>query len=207
MKTPGFITSHPWLVVTSAARAGELCNTLGEARVGALLSIADPFDGKRPRRHVFERLGENAIRLDFDDVESAVPVLGDGEAVVVPDAQHVDRILRFGRRVRVAGVDGRILVHCFAGRSRSTAAAFILLCAEHGPGREADAMRELLTACERAPLPNLLMCRIADELLERGGALLRVAQQQNDAPEDAECEGNKPVTGTALLAAVRRGDL
>ncbi len=208
-----FITSHPSLVVCSAARATELC-TRAQDEIRAVISISDPppFKESRPPRHVFESLlslRRSVSILNFRDTEDAT-------LVNCPDLEHIERIVRFSRDVDGRGVypnnsknpeRRRLLVHCFAGRSRSTTAAFIMLCDKHGAGNEGAAMTELLTACERAPLPNMHMCRLADGLLRRDGALVRVAQEQNDNPRDAECEHGRPVTGTALLAAIRRGEL
>lgn len=135
----------------------------------------------------------------------------------VPNPLHVERILKWSRAVlgsnlhalrrKQIGQEPRIIVHCTAGRSRSSAAAFIILCDQLGPGHEEEAMRQLLTACERTPLPNTLLVNHADKILERNGAMLRVAEKQNDEPQDCEADSNKPVTGTALLAGIRKGIL
>jgi len=68
-----------------------------------------------------------------------------------------------------------MLVHCWAGISRSTAAAFTLLCDRAGPGAEHD-IAEMLR--ERAPhaQPNRLIVRLADQVLGRNGAMVRAIE-------------------------------
>src|ERR1043166_6710854 len=48
-----------------------------------------------------------------------------GEVCPAPAAHHIDSLREFGRG---ATADAPMLVHCWAGVSRSTAAAYILLC-------------------------------------------------------------------------------
>ncbi len=206
-----FITSHPSLVVCSAERATELCNEpMTRANIAGLLSIADPppYVAKRPHQNVLDALIHERAAvglMDFRDLITETD--GDGSAYVnIPTRAHAERVLSWFHSVATRP-GARIVVHCTAGRSRSSAAAFIMLCDRLGPGKEAEAMAELLKACERTPLPNTLLVKFADELLGRKGEMIRVAQAQNDDPQDCEADGNKPVTGTALLAAIRRGEL
>jgi predicted protein tyrosine phosphatase len=86
-----------------------------------------------------------------------------------PARDHVDRLIAFGRDW---DANAPMLVHCWAGVSRSTAAAFTLLCDRAGPGAELE-LAEMLR--ERAPhaQPNRLLVRLADEALGRGGAMVR----------------------------------
>ena len=59
-----------------------------------------------------------------------------------------------------------MLVHCWAGVSRSMAAAYILLCDRAGPGYELEIARALRARASHAS-PNTLMVRLADEALTR----------------------------------------
>ena len=65
---------------------------------------------------------------------------------------------------------GPMLVHCYAGVSRSTAAALIILC-QYNPGREMEAALALRWAAPHAK-PNLRMIAIADQLLKCDGNLI-----------------------------------
>jgi predicted protein tyrosine phosphatase len=103
------------------------------------------------------------LRLGIDDVGD--PANADNP----PGRAHVERLLAFGR-----GWDGRspLLIHCWAGISRSMASAFILLCDRLGQVREMDIA---LAMRRRAPHanPNTLLVRHADEALGREGRMVK----------------------------------
>jgi predicted protein tyrosine phosphatase len=104
---------------------------------------------------------ERHLKLALNDV------VEDVEAMAPPTRDHVSRLVEFGRRWEA---DAPILLHCWAGVSRSMAAGYILLCDRAGPGREFEIARALR---ERAPhaCPNALMIRHADKLLARDGRM------------------------------------
>jgi predicted protein tyrosine phosphatase len=64
-----------------------------------------------------------------------------------------------------------ILIHCHAGISRSTAAAYALACQQAGPGHEAD-LAMTLRALSAAATPNPRMIALADDLLGREGKMI-----------------------------------
>jgi predicted protein tyrosine phosphatase len=130
----------------------------GVTHVVSILDPAwpDPTDFERyaPHRRIVYR---------FDDVVE----VGLGYSAPTPD--NVAAILDLGRELMDEPVD-RLLIHCHAGVSRSTAAAAILM-AQSNPGREREVFEELERVRPHS-WPNALMLRIADALLERNGALL-----------------------------------
>lgn len=114
-----------------------------------------------PERHL--RLGVNDIVEPMDDM-------------VAPDETVVGRILAFGRTW-----DGErpMLIHCWAGISRSTAAAFLLAC-EHSPA--ADERRIALALRKAAPhaSPNRRIVALADEQMGRGGRMIAAVEAMGD---------------------------
>jgi len=62
------------------------------------------------------------------------------------------------------------LIHCWAGISRSSAAAFAIAC-DRNPGFERDIADELRRRSPSAT-PNRLMVRLADDLLRRDGRMV-----------------------------------
>ena len=87
------------------------------------LHIATP-KGIDPERH---------LRLLMHDI--AEPA----EGYVAPESSHVADLISFAKSWDRTSP---LLVHCWAGISRSTAAAYIVLCDLHGPGHEASARLE-----------------------------------------------------------------
>jgi len=83
----------------------------------------------------------------------------------------VRRIIEFAESVR--GLTGKVLIHCEAGVSRSTAAALIIYACWLGPGGERLAMERVL-AQRPIAMPNRRMVGLADKLLARRGQLLAV---------------------------------
>ena len=76
-------------------------------------------------------------------------------------------VLDFGRNT---GHQRALLIHCWAGISRSSAAAFAMAC-DRNPGFERDIAVELRRRSPSAT-PNRLMVRLADDLLERDGRMV-----------------------------------
>jgi predicted protein tyrosine phosphatase len=113
-------------------------------------------------RFLVEARGE-ILRLDFNDTANP------GEAGS-PQAGHIGEIIRFGLTVPE---DGRLLVHCMAGVSRSTAAAWAILCARH-PERSAEELFWEVMDLRPIARPNVLMTALADKSLKRKGEMVMV---------------------------------
>ena len=86
---------------------------------------------------------------------------------VLPAETHVAELLGFvGKWDRAEP----LLIHCFAGVSRSTAAAFIAACAL-APRRDEAEIARALRAASPTATPNALLVALADAALERGGRM------------------------------------
>src|SRR6185295_5065644 len=106
-----------------------------DARTTHAVSILDP-DSEEPDG--FATLAtENLLRLRFHDVIERMP------GVSPPDNGHIAAILKFGTAMKFHDAP-RLLIHCHAGISRSTATAIILL-AHRGESAEA-AVHRVVTA-------------------------------------------------------------
>jgi predicted protein tyrosine phosphatase len=117
------------------------------------------------------------VRLAFHDIAEARPGL------IAPDIQTMQAILDFGRDETGARP---MLIHCWAGISRSSAAAFAIAC-DRNPGFERDIAMELR---RRAPAvtPNRLMVALADDLLQRDGRMIAAIEAIGRGAEAAEGE-------------------
>jgi predicted protein tyrosine phosphatase len=120
---------------------------------------------------------ERHIRLAFHDIIEPMPGL------VVPDRDIMQAVLDFGRH---GGAQRALLIHCWAGISRSSAAAFAIAC-DRNPGFERDIAAELRRR-SRAATPNRLMVRLADDLLERNGRMIEAVEAIGRGAEAREGE-------------------
>lgn len=102
------------------------------------------------------------LRLAFHDIAAPRPGL------TTAATEHVERLLTFAR-----DWDGGqpMLIHCWAGVSRSPAAAYIVACDRALPGDEARLAAGLRAAAPFAT-PNPLLIALADRVLGRGGAMI-----------------------------------
>lgn len=116
------------------------------------------------------------------------------EGYVAPDLGMVEDLLAFGAKWTEPGP---MLVHCWMGISRSTAAALVLACAAQPSRDEAEIARALRTASPSAS-PNPLIVALADKLLDRRGRLIRAAASIG---RGAEAPHGQPFTLAARLAS------
>lgn len=89
------------------------------------------------------------------------------DGLIAPSGEMIATMLKFGR---ACAPETPLLIHCWAGISRSSAAAYILACDRH-PGRE-DELATALRAGAPFVTPNRLMVALADDLLGRNGAMI-----------------------------------
>lgn len=146
-----------------------------EFRPTHLLGILDPLYPE-PTCYDHERSSRTMLLLRFFDIDVAEP---DG-----PAAAHVEHIIAFIDKLRIECVRARprLLVHCHAGISRSTASAYIALARELGLDRAEEAFQQLLQVTAN-PWPNRRLVSLADEALSAQGRLL--------APLDAYRTANR----------------
>ena len=90
------------------------------------------------------------------------------EGMILPAHSHVEQLLAF-----VRGWDraAPMVIHCYAGISRSTAAAFIAACAL-APERREDVIARRLREASASATPNPRLVFVADELLCREGRMV-----------------------------------
>ncbi|HVZ14000.1 MAG TPA: tyrosine phosphatase family protein [Bauldia sp.] len=104
----------------------------------------------------------NHLFLGINDITEAQ------EGMVLPAEEHVATLIDFVQRW---DRQAPIVIHCYAGISRSTAAAFIALCALQPERDEAEIARTLRSA-SRSATPNPRLVALADDLLERNGRMV-----------------------------------
>jgi predicted protein tyrosine phosphatase len=107
-----------------------------------------------PGRHLYIAVGD---------------IVAEQAGQILPADEHVRALLGF-----VADWDraAPLLIHCFAGVSRSTAAAFIAACAL-APTRDEREIALALRAASPTATPNARLVALADAALARGGRMNR----------------------------------
>jgi predicted protein tyrosine phosphatase len=136
----------------------EIPQLLAARRPSHVLTLLSP-ETEIP--HCGDIPSERHLTLLFHDIP--FPMAG----YIAPSRENISAILEFGSSWDRAAP---MLVHCWAGISRSTAAAFILRCSGSTPGQEqtiAEDMRRLSPFAS----PNALMVALADEMLGREGRM------------------------------------
>ncbi|WP_370193948.1 MULTISPECIES: tyrosine phosphatase family protein [Aurantimonas] len=145
-----------YLVVSSLAELPATVASHGAQDLVTLINADTRVDrpsGIAPDRHLF---------LGFNDI--AEPI----EGLTAPTVDHLDQLLDFGTRWRR---DTPLAVHCWAGISRSTAAAYILALSIN-PDLEEEALANELRRRAPSATPNPRLVALADDKLQRGGRMV-----------------------------------
>lgn len=110
-----------------------------------------------------EKYAGNLLALMFDDI---IWQPGSQSRYVPPNKEHVQEIIEYGEKID----SGHLVVHCYAGISRSTAATLIVL-ATHSKPSDASELYEKVVLNRSVARPNDLMLELADEILGWDGEL------------------------------------
>jgi len=142
--------------VCSLARLHETVADTGARHVVSL--IGDEARVERPNAIV----AENHLWLRLHDISAPL------DGYIVPEEEHVSDLLKFVHRW-----DRRapLVVHCYAGISRSTASAFASVCALN-PHRDEESVALALRRASPTATPNSRIVSIADRLLGRNGRMV-----------------------------------
>jgi predicted protein tyrosine phosphatase len=147
--------------VCSLARLHETVAATGARHVVTLLKDTDRV--QRPGGII----SENHLILGMDDITGPL------EGYIAPADEHVARLLDF-----VRGWDraAPLVIHCYAGISRSTAGAYVAACALNPHRDEATIARTLRRASPTAT-PNFRIVALADRALGRGGRMTTAIEE------------------------------
>ena len=141
--------------VCSLSRVPETVAATGARRLVTLINAGTPVT--RPPAIA----SENHLFLGMNDIVEVI------DGMIPPGEAHVTRLLDF---VTAWDRAEPIVIHCWAGISRSTAGAFITACALAPHRDEHEIARSLRRRSSKAT-PNLRLVTIADGLLGRDGRM------------------------------------
>jgi predicted protein tyrosine phosphatase len=152
---------HPETIYVAPLSLVE--TTVAEANVSHLVTL---INGEMPIITPPSIGSDRHLRLAMNDICEPQPGL------VLPCEGHVSDLVKFAREW---DRQAPLLIHCWAGISRSTAAAFISLCALNPEGSELELARALRQASPTA-YPNRLLVALADEILSRNGRMIAAVE-------------------------------
>lgn len=148
-------------------------------RPGGVISLLDP---EWPFPELGSAYADRHLRLSFHDINDAVA------AEIAPSVAHVQEMIRFseGWQRRDA-----LLIHCRAGISRSTAAAYIVACLRNANRTELEIAVALREASPLAR-PNLALVRHADREMGRNGRMVHAIKETGRDLPWIEVDENVP---------------
>jgi predicted protein tyrosine phosphatase len=147
--------------VCSLSRLYETVEATGARHVVTLLKNVELV--QRPGGIV----SENHLILGMDDITGPL------DGYIAPADEHVTKLIAF-----VRGWDraAPLVMHCYAGISRSTAGAYVAACALN-PGRDERAIARELRLASPTATPNSYFVALADRALGRDGRMTTAIEQ------------------------------
>lgn len=146
----------PTLHVCSLSRLHDTVAATGASHVVTLMGVGAKVE--RPAAIAPER----HLVIGMSDIVEPL----DGHTL--PSGEHIETLLTF---VRAWGRESPLLFHCWAGISRSTAAAYVSACAL-APERSEAAIARALREASPSATPNARLIALADDILGRGGRMV-----------------------------------
>jgi len=146
----------PKILVTPLA---DIEKVIGLDRPSHLLSLLGPdyMIAAHPRFP-----GGRHLRVEIHDISETI------EGQIAPGRAHVDQVLAFADSWDRASP---MLIHCWAGISRSTASMFMILCKLNPEADELDILRRMRRLAPHIQ-PNRRLVTFADERLGRDGRMV-----------------------------------
>ena len=145
----------PRIEVCALSRIEEVAHAAGARSMVTLIN--DSSTVARPKTIAPER----HLQLSMSDITAPL----DGH--VSPEESHVAQLLDV---VRAWDRAQPLLIHCYAGVSRSTAAAFIAVCALKPEAPESE-LAQRIRALSPTATPNARLVALADDMLGRQGRM------------------------------------
>jgi predicted protein tyrosine phosphatase len=142
--------------VCSLAR---LHDTVAQTRASHIVTLLRSIDYVERPSHI---VAANHLILGMDDITGPL------DGYTHPAEEHVVELVEFVRRW-----DRRapLVMHCYAGISRSTAGAFISACALN-PDRDERSIARIIRKSSATAMPNIMLVSHGDRILQRNGRMV-----------------------------------
>ncbi len=141
-----------------------LPDTVKATRASHVLTVMANVDQVQRPESVLEA---NHLKVAMDDITEQI------DGFVAPSDSHIEQVLNF---VRGWDRNAPLVVHCYAGISRSTASAFAAACLLN-PHRDEISIARQIRAASPIASPNRLIVSLADKALGREGRMLRALDE------------------------------
>ncbi len=151
----------PFLQVCSLARLPRTVQQIDASHVLTLINAQTPVT--RPASISEER----HLYIAMSDITEPL----DGH--IIPAEEHVRKLLTF---VKAWDKAQPMVIHCYAGVSRSTAAAMITACALN-PERNEWGIADMIRQRSPTATPNMRLVAVADQILGRKGRMVAAAEK------------------------------
>jgi predicted protein tyrosine phosphatase len=149
------------IIVCGLSAVQGLVDTHSVGRVVSLLGPETPH-------HNFKGIaGDQHLKLTFHDIVEMM------DGLSAPRATDAEKLIQFIEKWDRANP---LLIHCWAGISRSTASAYTALCMLRPKADEEELAYELRAASPSAT-PNRLIISYTDALLGRNGRMSRAIEK------------------------------
>jgi len=151
----------PAVYVCPLSRLGATVAETGASHIVTLINPGTPVP--RPPSIVEDR----HLFLGFNDISDPM------DGMILPGQDHLDNYLEFLQRW---DRESPIVIHCWAGVSRSTAGAFTALCMFRPDLPETEIAARIRARSPEAT-PNSRLVALADARLGRGGRMIDAVRQ------------------------------
>jgi len=128
-------------------------------KVGHVVSLLGP---ETPHRSFTGIADDNHLKLTFHDITAPA------EGFTAPAADHVETLIHF---LKARQGHDPMLIHCWAGISRSTASAFTAMCL-YNPDVDELKLAQQLRSLSHVATPNRRIVAFADDIMGRQGRMV-----------------------------------
>jgi predicted protein tyrosine phosphatase len=144
------------IIVSPLAAVQLLVN---KHKVSHVVSLLGP---ETPHRSFSGIADPNHLKLTFHDI------IEPAEGLTPPAADHVETLIAF---LKARQGQDPLLIHCWAGISRSTASAFTAMCL-YNPGLDEYRLAQQLRSLSHVATPNRRIVAFADDIMGRKGRMV-----------------------------------
>lgn len=148
--------SMPYLVVCPLSHVKQVVD---EYKPSAMISLLSSDQSIERPKTIIDKMH---LLLNFNDIQKNT------DGLISPAYNHIENLLNF---VKKWDQESPLLIHCWMGISRSTAAAYMIANALN-PTIDENSWADILRQRASEATPNALMIALADKVLNRQNRMI-----------------------------------